>query len=145
MWTCPKCKQEFVNKNQSHSCGQFSVDRFLLNKPPIAVELFWTFLEKYKEVGEYKLHPVKTRVALLTQTRFASINKLGTDYLDGHLILTELHSDESVFHKIDNLNNRLFVHHFRLRKPDDINKVLMKYMRLAYRIGQREHIKAKEK
>ncbi len=109
------------------------------------MKLFWTFLERYREVGEYKLHPVKTRVALLTQMRFASINKLGKDYMDGHLILTGPHSGESVFRKIDNLNNRFFVHHFRIRKSSDINKVLMKYMRSAYKIGQREHVRFKGK
>ena len=145
MWTCPKCKQQFVNRNQSHSCGHFTVDSFLLNKSPLAVKLFRTFLQKYSEVGDYKLHPVKTRVALFTQMRFASINKLGKDYLDGHLVLTEPHDDEPVFRRIENLGNRFFIHHFRIRKPSDINDVLMRYMRSAYKIGQREHIKAKKR
>jgi len=26
MWTCPKCKHQFFNKNQSHSCGDYTLE-----------------------------------------------------------------------------------------------------------------------
>src|SRR5476651_987517 len=106
MWACPKCKQHFYNKNQSHSCGLYTVEQFLNGKSDVAKSLFGAFLEAYNTIGPYELHPVKTRVALLVKMRFASINKLATDYLDGHLVLIELHRDDTLFYKIDNLNNR---------------------------------------
>ena len=145
MWTCPKCKHKFFNKNQSHSCGKFTVAGFLDKKSEKSRQLFRAFLKKYKETGPYELHPVKTRVALLTQMRFASINKLGEDYLDGHLVLTESHEHAGLFYKIDNLNNRFFVHHFRIYEENEINKTFEKYMALAYKVGQREHVKTKKK
>jgi len=141
MWECPKCKQHFYNKNQSHSCGLYTVEQFLDGKTPFAKSLFEKLLDAFKEVGPYELHPVKTRVALLVKMRFASINKLSADYLDGHLVLTELHRDDTIFYKIDNLNNRFFVHHFRLYQAADITDGLKRYMTLAYRVGLREHVK----
>ena len=145
MWTCPRCKHSFYNRNQAHSCGHFTVQDFEKGKSEISVRLFHLFLEKYREIGDYELHPVKTRVALLTKIRFAAVNRLAKDSLEGHFVLTAAYPDDTVIFKIDNLNNRFFVHHFRLSQPADINKALLKYMRLAYAVGQREHIMPQKK
>jgi hypothetical protein len=140
MWTCPHCQQQFYNRNQSHSCGQYSVDGFLENKSERSIELFWYFLAEYKRIGVFELHPVKTRVALLAQMRFASVNRLGKDFLDGHLVLIDSNPDKFVFHKIDNLNNRFFVHHFRIYREEEIGATFRHYMRLAYEVGHRKHV-----
>ena len=140
MWVCPKCKQKFYNRNQSHSCGKYSVDDFLKSKNEIAVKLFHHFINEYKTIGDFELHPVKTRVALLTLMRFASINKIGKDYVDGHLVLVQPF-DAKCFYKVDNLSDRFFVHHFRLYEKSDITP-LKKYMKKAYQVGQRKHVKA---
>src|ERR1700756_5149731 len=114
MWTCPSCGYQFYNKKQSHSCGQYTVADFLSGKTEHSIELFHHFINVYKTIGPFDLHPVKTRVALLTQMRFCSINKIGKDYIDVHLVLTQPFDDTLCFYKIDNLANRFFVHHFRL-------------------------------
>lgn len=145
MWTCPRCNHKFINKNQSHSCGQFTVGEFLKGKSEQAVFLFRSFLEAYKSIGPYELHPVKTRVALLAQMRFASINKLGLDYLDGHFVLTKSLPNNTIIYKIDNLNDRFFVHHFRIYTRSQIDGRFRKYMRLAYEVGERRHIRTPRK
>ena len=71
--------------------------------------------------------------------KYPSINKLAADHLDGHLVLTEPYDDQ-IFYKIDNLNERFFVHHFRIYNGGELNKNFQKYMALAYKIGQREHV-----
>jgi len=141
MWTCPKCGHQFYNKNQSHSCGRYTVDDFLIGKSESAVDLFNFFLSEYKKIGEFQLHPVKTRVALLTKMRFCSINKIGKDYLEIHLVLTAPHNNDSCFYRIDNLANRFFVHHMKIYSREDITDELRGYMKLAFDIGNREHIK----
>ena len=73
--------------------------------------------------------------------RFASVNRLGNDYLDGHFVLTERVPGAALIYKIDNLNNRYFVHHFRIRKTADIGPRIRKYMRLAYDVGLRRHVR----
>jgi hypothetical protein len=84
---------------------------------------------------------VKTRVAFLTKMRFASINKLGKDYLDGHFVLTESVPDDTLIYKIDNLNNQYFVHHFRIYDENHIGPEIRKYMKRAYEVGLRRHIR----
>jgi hypothetical protein len=144
MWTCPKCHHQFFNKNQSHSCGSYTVDDFLKGKPDESVELFYFFLAEYRKIGPFALHPVKTRVALLTKMRFCSINKIAADHIDIHLVLTSSFEDALCFYKIDNLANRFFVSHTRLYDNADINDELKRYMTMAYDVGNRAHVSAKK-
>ena len=39
MWTCPKCGYQFINRNQSHSCGNYTVADFLKDKPDKTIDL----------------------------------------------------------------------------------------------------------
>jgi hypothetical protein len=117
-----------------------TVDDFLNGKPEEMVRLFRLFLAKYREIGDYEIHPVKTRVALLKLMRFASVNRITNHHLDIHLVLTS-RSEDSLFYKVDNLDNRFFVHHFRLSKPADLTPQLEMYMRKAYEVGERKHIR----
>jgi hypothetical protein len=140
MWTCPKCQHKFWNKNQSHSCGAYTVEDFLEGKSEVSKELFRYFIEQYRKIGEFELHPVKTRVALLTKMRFASINKIGKDHIDAHLVFTEPFEHTLCFHKIDKFD-RFYVHYFKLHHKDDITEELTGYMRKAYDTGLRKHVK----
>ncbi len=145
MWICPKCKHKFYNRNQSHSCGSYTVEDFLKGKTEKAIELFNFFLSEYQKIGNFELHPVKTRVALLTKMRFCAINKLGKDYIDVHFVLTKPYHDNLCFHRIENLAERFFIHHLKICNKTDINSEIKKYMKLAYNVGKREHIEDKKK
>jgi hypothetical protein len=46
MWTCPTCKHKFYNKNQSHSCGNYTIDDFLKGKNEKGIALFHYFLSE---------------------------------------------------------------------------------------------------
>jgi hypothetical protein len=143
MWTCPRCGHKFFNKNQSHSCGHFTIDDFLENKTEKSVDLFHYFISEYKKIGDFELHPVKTRVALLTKMRFCSINKMGKNFIDVHFVLTHRY-DSPVFYRIDNLDDRFFVHHLKIHARNDINEEVRKVMILAYDIGNRKHVESKK-
>jgi hypothetical protein len=140
VWTCPVCNHKFYNKNQAHSCVTVTVDDFLKGKNEEMIRLFKLFLAKYEEIGAFEVHPVKTRIALLKLMRFASVNRIAKDHIDIHLVLTSRFEDP-LFYKIDNLDNRFFVHHFRLFKAADITPELELYMRKAYEVGERKHIR----
>jgi len=76
---------------------------------------------------------------------FCSINKIGKDRIDIHLVLTQSFDDALCFYKIDNLANRFFVHHFRLYEPVDVTDELKKYIVMAYEVGNRAHVISKNK
>ncbi len=135
MWRCPKCDQKFINTNQWHSCGTNTIDNFLSGKSKNAVQLYHYLIDEFKKIGDFELHPAKTRIALNNRMRFASINRLGQDFLDGHLVFPEKFTNTSCFHKIDEVTKKAYVHHFKLFTKSDITNELHEYMRKAYNIG----------
>lgn len=145
MWVCPKCNHRFFNRNQSHSCGSYPIEDFLKGKTEKATGLFNYFISEYKKIGPLDIHPVKTRVALLTKMRFCSINKIGKDFIDVHFVLVKPYTDNLCFYKIENLANRFFIHHIKIYCKADINDEVKKFMKLAYGIGDRQHITGKTK
>jgi hypothetical protein len=74
------------------------------------------------------------------QNAFLHINKIGSDYIDIHLVLTEPFEDTLCFYIIDNLANRFLMSQARLHTRDDITDELKKYMGMAYEAGNRGHI-----
>jgi hypothetical protein len=76
--------------------------------------------------------------------RFCSVNKIGADYIDIHLVLTSLFENTLCFYKIDNLADRFFVHHARLYHQNDITDELKEYMAMAYEVGNRAHVQLRK-
>jgi hypothetical protein len=122
----------------SHSCGEYSVERFLDGKPARGKELFWFFVSEVEKLGPVILHPVKTRVALMVKVRFCAVNKVGRDFIEGHLWLRE-RVESPKFFKIDDLAGN-YVHRFRLRDERDIDVEFRRLLRKAYEIGKRKHL-----
>jgi hypothetical protein len=82
--------------------------------------------------------------ALLTKMRFCSINKIGTNYIDIHLVLIQPFENSLCFYKVDHLANRFFIHHCRIYNKEDITDELIKYMMMAYEVGNRMHVATKK-
>lgn len=82
MWKCLKCNQRFLHVNQNHSCNELIVEDFLRGKSENTVLLFYFFIDEYQKLGDFVLHPAKSRVAFAAKTRFGYIHRLGKDFLD---------------------------------------------------------------
>ena len=143
MWTCPKCKAQFVQKNLWHSCGDFSVDDFLKGKSERGIELFWYFVNEYKKIGNIILHPVKTRIAFMVKVRFSGVNKIGKDFIEGAFWLKEKIQSPKFF-RIEHISSNDYIHRFRISDETDIDVEFRKYMKAAYDIGERKHIEEKK-
>ncbi len=76
--------------------------------------------------------------------RFASINRLGKDFLDGHLVFTEPYNETLCFHRIEVVTKNAVVHHFKLYDKSELTDELKMYMRMAYQIGTRKHLDRKK-
>jgi hypothetical protein len=139
MWSCPKCNALLVQKNLSHSCGNYTVEGFLDGKPERGKELYCFFLREYEKIGPIILHPVKTRIALMVKVRFASVRKIGNDFIDGTFWLKE-RVESNKFYKVEFLPKNDYIHYFQIRDESDIDNEFRKYMRMAYQIGERRHL-----
>jgi hypothetical protein len=52
LWTCTRCRRPFKNRNQAHSCGEFTVEQLLDSKPSKVVELYDRFAALVLQRGE---------------------------------------------------------------------------------------------
>ena len=119
----------------SHSCVRRSLEDFLADKPPRAVKLFERLVDEVRRIGPVTLHPVKTRVALMVEVRFAAVNRFHDDYIDGHLWLKR-RPPSPKFRKIDELGKD-FVCHFRAADRSFFDDDFRGYLRESYAIGER--------
>ena len=128
LWTCPRCGVKLVVRNLSHSCGDFSIERFLRGKPR---DLFDRFVAMIAACGPYEVAPAKTRVAFLVRVRFASVNRVGEDSIGVHLVLPRKIASKR-FARIEKLG-KLYVHHLKLSKVQDFDAELQKWIRASRR------------
>lgn len=136
MWTCPLCRQQFVHRNQSHSCNERTVDDFLKGKSERTIGLFYHFIEEYRKLGHFVLHPARTRIAFAARIRFAYIHRLGRDYVDVALTFDRAYHDNLCFYRIGEVpGGKIYQHYLRIFRPEDINDEVRKYMLLALASG----------
>ena len=140
MWTCPKCGVKLVSRNLSHSCGDFSIEKFLAGKSARGRALFDRFVQLIAGCGPYDVAPAKTRVAFMTKVRFASVNRVGDDSIDVHLVLPRA-IESARFRRVEQLG-KLYVHHLRLSDDADFDRELAGWVRASYHeYGEREWLR----
>src|SRR5579872_3387725 len=86
LWTCPRCRRQFKNRNQAPSCGRFTVEQLLDGKPQEIVELYERLDDLIRRCGEVVVAPTKTRVLFKVRTVFASV-AVSKNWLDVVFIL----------------------------------------------------------
>lgn len=133
MWTCPGCGQEFLKKNQTHSCNESKLEDFLHDKSEITRELFWHFTRAFQRIGNVTVHPAKSMIAFAAQKRIAYVIQLGKNFIDVVLPFDQPYEDNLCFRKIARVpGTQQFNHHLRIMSKEDINKEVIRFMKLAY-------------
>jgi hypothetical protein len=136
LWECPRCGAKLVAKNLSHACGPYSIEKFLEGKSEIGRDLFRCFVTLIEKCGPFEVAPAKTRVAFMAAVRFASVNRIGNDFIDVHFVLPRA-IDGRRFRKVEHLG-KLHVHYLRLRDRLDCDRELARWLKQSYReYGQR--------
>ncbi|MEO8406384.1 MAG: DUF5655 domain-containing protein [Chitinophagaceae bacterium] len=136
MWTCPVCRQQFINNNQVHSCGDKVLSDFLDKKSEHTISLFRHFAQCYQEIGKVAIHPTKSMIAFAATTRIAYVIRLGKDFMDVVFPFDQAYTENLCFHKIAQVpGTQQFNHHFRMCNKEDINKEVKSFMKLAYKAG----------
>ena len=73
LWTCEHCGRAFANRNQSHACGRWTLDRHFAGKSPTVREIFDSFLAMIERFGPVRVLPEKTRIAFQVRMSFAQL------------------------------------------------------------------------
>jgi hypothetical protein len=139
LWRCSKCRRPFANRNQSHSCGRYTVEQFLTGKSEKAIRLYDRFVEAVAECGDIVMAPAKTRVGFQVRMIFAAINKLDDRGLRAHVVLAR-RLEHPRFIRIETISPRNHVHHFQLSGVDEIDDEVRKWLSEAYSVGRQDHL-----
>ena len=139
LWTCPKCSRQFVNANMPHSCGRYSVAKFLASKSAHAVALFEGFSALVHECGPVQVAPAKTRIGFQVRMIFAAVNKLSDQALEAHVVLTR-RLQAPRFTRIETMTSRCYVHHFRVESLSELDDEVRSWLTEAYQVGTQKHL-----
>ncbi|HEY8431561.1 MAG TPA: DUF5655 domain-containing protein [Sandaracinaceae bacterium] len=133
LWSCPECGAKLASRNLAHSCGDWSVERFLEGKSEAARALFARFEELVARCGPYERAPAKTRVAFMARIRFAAVNGVGERGLRAHVCLPR-RIDSPRFSRVEPIG-KVFVHHFRVARPEELDDEVLRWLRESYAFG----------
>jgi hypothetical protein len=93
-------------------------------------------IAEVQQFGPVTVHPVKTRIALMVDVRFAAINRISDDSIRAHLWLREEHESDR-FSRIERLGARDWLYHFIVSDNEAIDRELRRFLRIAYDGGKR--------
>lgn len=138
MWRCENCGRDFANRNQSHSCGRYSLDEHFVGKAPAIRALFDDVVKAIEAVGPVRILPEKTRIAFQVRMSFAQVTPR-RNWLDGHVVLARRY-EHPRFRSIQTISPRNHVHAFRLARPSDVDDEFREWVREAYAVGEQRHL-----
>jgi hypothetical protein len=136
LWACPDCGQTFVVPKVWHSCVNVPVDAHFEGKPAALRETFDKFVELAEKNGPVTLRPVKTRIALQANTRFAAVT-VRKGNLACHVVLDHGAVRPPV-RKVEKLGNN-YVHAFVLARPADADSRIAGLLKEAYAVDRKRH------
>lgn len=136
MWTCPLCNQQFIQRAANHSCNEKSLEDFTRGKNPDMLALFDYFIEEYRKMGPFKLHPTRSRVGLAARVRFCHLHRIGLRFVDITFSFSEAFRDNLCFYRIGEVpGGKQYQHYLRLERKEDVNEEVRKYMKMALERG----------
>ena len=132
-----------------HSCGQYSVAKFLKDKSADAVALYQRFTQLVNQCGPVTVAPAGTRIGFQVRMIFAAVNKLSARGLEAHVVLTRRLSGKR-FKRIEKMTSKCYVHHFAVASLSELDDEVACWLREAYElsdalIGKTEPTRAKSK
>ncbi len=122
-----------------HSCGRYSVEKFLAGKSAEAIALYEKFSSLVHRCGEVKLAPAKTRIGFQVRMIFAAVNKLNDSGLEAHVVLRRRLRNRR-FQRIETMSPKCFVHHFKIEALSDLDDEVAGWLCEAYQTGTQEHL-----
>lgn len=129
LWACPRCRRQFKNRNQAHSCGQFTVEQLLDGKPQEVIELYEQLNDLIRKCGEVVVAPTKTRVLFKVRTVFATAG-VSKNWLDVQFVLGRRLKHRRIKKAQEEYPG--IVHFLRIEKEEDLDADLASWLQEAY-------------
>ena len=129
MWTCPKCKREFKNRKQDHSCGDFNIEQ-IFEKYPETFVLFKILKDKILKFGEVKIYPVKNAVMFAVNSTFLAV-KPHKSYLVLEFTSKNNYTEFPI-EKSARISKTRFFHLVKIDSSENIDQQLINWLYEAY-------------
>ena len=119
---------------------EWTVERHLRDKPEQVVDLYRRFIELAEACGPFTYAVAKTAITLKGSRRgFAGLAPRKAS-LDGYLDLQRRVEDPRI-RRSSPYTKRLFVHHFRIVAPSELDAEFADWLSEAYAVGKGEHLR----
>jgi hypothetical protein len=138
LWTCPRCGNRFVNRNQYHSCATYQIDDCFRGKPPEIRALFDAFRAMVEGCGPVTVVPYRDRVAFMVDVRFAQASPRRR-WLEVGFWLTRRVESPRLW-KVETIYPYAHVHALRVTAAEQLDGEMAGWVREAYAVGRREHL-----
>lgn len=112
------------------------ISKFTKGKPETSILLLEHFMKEFESLGNISLHAAKTMIGISNgDKRIAWITQIGKNFIHVVFPFKKEYSDNLCFQKIAQVpgDANQFNHHFRMLYKDDVNKEVLKFMKLAYK------------
>jgi hypothetical protein len=117
----------------------WTVERHLDGKPPAVRDLYARFIEVASSCGPFSYSVTKTAITLKGSRRgFAGVTPKSA-WLNGYLDLQRQVTDRRI-RRSSPYTKRLFVHHFRVTDPSELDEEFAGWLQEAYAVGAGAHV-----
>lgn len=118
---------------------EWTVEDHLRDQPEASVALFHRFVRLLESIGEFSYSPAKTTITFKGARRGFAGARPDKRGLTGYLDLQRPLDDPRIRHAAP-YTKRLFVNHFRVSAPEELDDEFVGWMREAYAVGAGEHL-----
>ena len=134
LWQCPKCKREFKNRNQSHSCKSITLDKHFENKP-YARELFRYLKQEIENnIGPLKIETQPCCIHLVSNYTFGAVwalkDKIRIDFR------TDFEINSKKTWKMIKMSSNRYLYYLDITDKKDIDKELLSWIKMAYDLNK---------
>ncbi len=135
MWKCPKCKREFKNKNQVHSCTKFPLAKHFKNKE-FAKELFDDLKKKVsKSIGGLKIESPPFCIHLVSNYTFGAVwpmkDRIRIDFR------TDFKIKSKKIWKVIKMSANRYLYYLEIKDKKEIDKELIGWIKRAYLLNKK--------
>jgi hypothetical protein len=120
----------------SHSCGRYTLGSHFTGKPE-AARLFAALRAFVARVGPATCYAEKTRIVFQARGRFLAVVPRRR-WLACHLWMKR-ERDHPLYHRVDCLAGRDYVHHFRLSSVEELDREFLEQVRESYAVGSQQN------
>ncbi len=129
MWTCPNCERQFKTTNQSHTCGNVSIDDLFEGRPDDLVLAFDRLLALVVDWEPISIGTAKHTIVLTNRKAWLIVKPMRKE-LDIKFYYQEaLESD--LLHRVVSTYQK-YAHHIRIRTAEEITEEMLGLLRKGY-------------